>query len=78
MPTVGPPTYAPLPPLSDCTPVCLERCNTDKGKRGCERACTRCCKQCLCVPPGPRGSNMEKCGKCYSEVTHHGQIYQCP
>ena len=61
-----------------CTPTCYERCNTGKGKRECQSACTRCCKQCSCVPPGPRGTNLEKCGKCYSVVTYHGQIYQCP
>ncbi|KAK7839964.1 gibberellin-regulated protein 14 [Quercus suber] len=81
VPPVWPPTYAPLPPLTStkgCTPTCYERCNTGKGKRECQRACTRCCKQCSCVPPGPRGTNLEKCGKCYSEVTYHGQIYKCP
>ncbi|XP_050271347.1 gibberellin-regulated protein 14-like [Quercus robur] len=81
VPPVAAPTFAPLPPLKsahNCTPVCFERCNPGKGKKECERACTRCCKQCLCVPPGPRGTNLEKCGKCYSEVTHHGQIYKCP
>lgn len=61
-----------------CTSTCYERCNIGKGKRECQRACTRCCKQCSCVPPGPPGTNLEKCGKCYSEVTYHGQIYKCP
>ncbi|CAK9161286.1 unnamed protein product [Ilex paraguariensis] len=79
-PPVMPPTSAPRPPpktIKDCYPLCLERCKLHSRKRLCLRACMTCCDRCKCVPPGQYG-NLEKCGKCYSDMTTHYGRRKCP
>ncbi|KAF9623751.1 hypothetical protein IFM89_005258, partial [Coptis chinensis] len=34
-------------------------------------------QRCKCVPPGTFG-NKEMCGKCYTEMTTHGNRPKCP
>ncbi|KAL4653567.1 hypothetical protein ACB092_01G313500 [Castanea dentata] len=80
VPPVEPPTSPPLPPVKskqDCIPRCDQRCQLHNRKRVCMRACMTCCDRCKCVPPGTFG-NREKCGKCYTEMTTHGNKYKCP
>ncbi|KAI6671246.1 hypothetical protein NL676_006131 [Syzygium grande] len=75
-----PPTYAPLPPVkstADCVPLCDQRCKLHSRKRLCMRACMTCCDRCKCVPPGTYG-NQEMCGKCYTDMTTHGNRVKCP
>ena len=62
---------------TDCIPRCDQRCQLHNRKRVCMRACMTCCDRCKCVPPGTFG-NREKCGKCYTEMTTHGNKYKCP
>ncbi|XP_062153015.1 gibberellin-regulated protein 14-like [Alnus glutinosa] len=79
-PPVNPPAPAPLPPVTskkDCIPQCDRRCQLHSRKRVCMRACMTCCDRCKCVPPGTFG-NREMCGKCYTEMTTHGNKYKCP
>ncbi|XP_004304585.1 PREDICTED: gibberellin-regulated protein 14-like [Fragaria vesca subsp. vesca] len=80
-PPVKPPTYAPpLPPVKskkDCIPLCEQRCSLHSRKRTCMRACMTCCDRCKCVPPGTSG-NRERCGKCYTDMTTHGNRSKCP
>nr|WAU86930.1 birch protein [Betula platyphylla] len=80
VPPVTPPADAPLPPViskKDCIPQCDRRCQLHSRKRVCMRACMTCCDRCKCVPPGTFG-NKEKCGKCYTDMTTHGNQYKCP
>ncbi|KAG2714474.1 hypothetical protein I3843_03G031000 [Carya illinoinensis] len=82
VPPVKPPAPAspsPLPVRSkkDCIPLCDQRCQLHSRKRLCTRACMTCCDRCKCVPPGTFG-NREKCGKCYTDMTTHGNKYKCP
>ncbi|KAF5457221.1 hypothetical protein F2P56_021337 [Juglans regia] len=82
VPPLQPPAPAPvLPPAvrskKDCIPLCDQRCQLHSRKRICMRACMTCCDRCKCVPPGTFG-NREKCGKCYTDMTTHGNRYKCP
>ncbi|KAF8010906.1 hypothetical protein BT93_J1518 [Corymbia citriodora subsp. variegata] len=74
------PTSAPSPPVkskADCIPLCDQRCKLHSRKRLCMRACMTCCDRCKCVPPGTYG-NQEMCGKCYTDMTTHGNRIKCP
>lgn len=62
---------------ADCIPLCEQRCKLHSRKRVCMRACTTCCDRCKCVPPGTYG-NRERCGKCYTNMTTHGNRIKCP
>ncbi|RVX08779.1 Gibberellin-regulated protein 14 [Vitis vinifera] len=80
VPPVAPPTTAPMPPVRtrlDCIPLCDQRCKAHSRKNICVRACMTCCDRCKCVPPGTYG-NREKCGKCYTDMTTHGNKPKCP
>ncbi|RVW46603.1 Gibberellin-regulated protein 14 [Vitis vinifera] len=80
VPPVTPPTTAPMPPVRtrlDCVPLCDQRCKAHSRKNICVRACMTCCDRCKCVPPGTYG-NREKCGKCYTDMTTHGNKPKCP
>ncbi|CAN4086151.1 unnamed protein product [Withania somnifera] len=70
---------APAPPPSqlDCGGLCKYRCSLHSRPNVCFRACGTCCVRCKCVPPGTFG-NREKCGKCYTEMTTHGNKTKCP
>ncbi|XP_019197256.1 PREDICTED: gibberellin-regulated protein 13-like [Ipomoea nil] len=74
------PAAAPAPvhpvPL-DCGGLCSHRCSLHSRKNVCLRACGTCCARCKCVPPGTSG-NREMCGKCYTEMTTHGNRPKCP
>ncbi|PQP96720.1 hypothetical protein Pyn_25270 [Prunus yedoensis var. nudiflora] len=77
-------TAAQPPPLStpqvktngDCVPLCDKRCKIETNKKICRRSCMACCDRCKCVPPGDYGSNLDKCGKCYTDMNYHG--HKCP
>ncbi|KAJ9683490.1 hypothetical protein PVL29_019179 [Vitis rotundifolia] len=60
-----------------CIPLCDQRCKAHSRKNICVRACMTCCDRCKCVPPGTYG-NREKCGKCYTDMTTHGNKPKCP
>ncbi|ONI19427.1 hypothetical protein PRUPE_3G279500 [Prunus persica] len=60
----------------DCVPLCDKRCKIETDKYICRRLCMACCGRCKCVPPGDYGSNMNKCGKCYTDKYYNG--YKCP
>nr|XP_017219997.1 PREDICTED: snakin-2-like [Daucus carota subsp. sativus] len=68
---VKPLTYA------DCQGLCQVRCGLHSRKNVCMRACGTCCARCNCVPPGTYG-NREACGKCYTDMTTHGNRLKCP
>ncbi|KAK4772721.1 hypothetical protein SAY86_014496 [Trapa natans] len=77
--TVKPPAPQ-LPPVKskeDCTRLCGNRCSQHSRIKLCMRACTTCCSRCQCVPPGTYG-NRELCGKCYTDMTTHGNRVKCP
>ncbi|KAF3437092.1 hypothetical protein FNV43_RR19845 [Rhamnella rubrinervis] len=61
----------------DCGGLCLQRCSVHSRPNVCHRACGTCCVRCKCVPPGTSG-NRELCGKCYTEMTTHGNRTKCP
>ncbi|WOH13595.1 hypothetical protein DCAR_0833105 [Daucus carota subsp. sativus] len=69
-PNSTPLTYA------DCQGLCQVRCARAR-KNVCMRACGACCARCNCVPPGTYG-NREACGKCYTDMTTHGNRLKCP
>ncbi|KAB2623733.1 gibberellin-regulated protein 14-like [Pyrus ussuriensis x Pyrus communis] len=77
-----PPTSDATPPpsattSSDCFKLCDVRCKIEKNKKICRKSCMLCCARCKCVPPGDYGTNMDKCGKCYStDIQYHG--HKCP
>ncbi|XP_021905263.1 gibberellin-regulated protein 14 [Carica papaya] len=81
VPPVNPPTLPPRPPpvrtRLDCFPLCGQRCKLHSRKNLCVRACVTCCSRCKCVPPGTYG-NREVCGKCYTDMTTHGNRIKCP
>ncbi|OAY61531.1 gibberellin-regulated protein 3 [Manihot esculenta] len=61
----------------DCGGLCKVRCSLHSRPNVCLRACGTCCLRCQCVPPGTSG-NREVCGKCYTEMTTHGNRKKCP
>ncbi|KAJ9140365.1 hypothetical protein P3X46_031021 [Hevea brasiliensis] len=61
----------------DCGGLCKQRCSLHSRPNLCNRACGTCCVRCKCVPPGTSG-NREVCGKCYTEMTTHGNKTKCP
>ncbi|ESW25671.1 hypothetical protein PHAVU_003G055500 [Phaseolus vulgaris] len=61
----------------DCGERCKVRCSLESRPKICTRACGTCCSRCKCVPPGPYG-NREVCGKCYTDMTTHGNKPKCP
>ncbi|XP_015579119.1 snakin-2 isoform X2 [Ricinus communis] len=61
----------------DCGGLCKVRCSLHSRPNTCNRACGTCCERCKCVPPGTSG-NREVCGKCYTEMTTHGNKTKCP
>ncbi|KAL7153403.1 hypothetical protein ABFS83_04G166600 [Erythranthe nasuta] len=61
----------------DCDGQCKERCSLHSRQNVCLRACGTCCVRCKCVPPGTFG-NREICGKCYTDMTTHGNRTKCP
>ncbi|WOH13594.1 hypothetical protein DCAR_0833104 [Daucus carota subsp. sativus] len=63
--------------LFDCQGLCQVRCGLHSRKNVCMRACGTCCARCNCVPPGTYG-NREACGKCYTDMTTHGNRLKCP
>ncbi|XP_060204797.1 gibberellin-regulated protein 12-like isoform X1 [Lycium barbarum] len=71
------PAPAPTPSQLDCGGLCKYRCSLHSRPNVCFRACGTCCVRCKCVPPGTFG-NREKCGKCYTEMTTHGNKTKCP
>ncbi|GMY26155.1 snakin-2-like [Fagus crenata] len=66
-----------LLPFVDCGGLCDERCKLNSRPNVCTRACGTCCARCKCVPPGTSG-NREMCGKCYTDMTTHGNKPKCP
>ncbi|KAH0973036.1 hypothetical protein GBA52_025192 [Prunus armeniaca] len=60
----------------DCVPLCDKRCKIETNKKICRRSCMVCCARCKCVPPGYYNNNMNKCGKCYTDMNYHG--HKCP
>ncbi|XP_009594361.1 gibberellin-regulated protein 1 [Nicotiana tabacum] len=71
------PAPAPHPSQLDCGGLCKYRCSLHSRPKVCIRACGTCCLRCKCVPPGTFG-NREMCGKCYTEMTTHGNKTKCP
>ncbi|CAA0826648.1 Gibberellin-regulated protein 14 [Striga hermonthica] len=72
------PAPSPSPSLSlDCNGLCQHRCSHHSRPKVCFRACGTCCVRCKCVPPGTSG-NREVCGKCYTDMTTHGNKTKCP
>ncbi|CAN4088245.1 unnamed protein product [Withania somnifera] len=71
------PAPAPPPSQLDCGGLCKYRCSLHSMPNICFRACGTCCVRCKCVPPGTFG-NREMCGKCYAEMTTHGNKTKCP
>ncbi|KAL5552957.1 hypothetical protein UlMin_040358 [Ulmus minor] len=61
----------------DCKELCNARCRLHSRQNVCTRACGTCCQRCGCVPPGTAG-NREVCGKCYTDMTTHGNRTKCP
>ncbi|KAL6318813.1 hypothetical protein AAG906_001286 [Vitis piasezkii] len=77
-----PPLVFPNPVFSTSTPhhcggLCKDRCSLHSRPNVCVRACGTCCVRCKCVPPGTSG-NRELCGKCYTDMTTHGNKTKCP
>ncbi|KAH7570224.1 hypothetical protein ACOSP7_018239 [Xanthoceras sorbifolium] len=66
-----------LLPFVDCTGLCKARCSAHSRPNVCTRACGTCCVRCKCVPPGTSG-NREMCGRCYTDMTTHGNRPKCP
>ncbi|KAL1808331.1 hypothetical protein ACET3Z_025321 [Daucus carota] len=64
-------------PYVDCQGLCKVRCGAHSRPNVCTRACGTCCARCKCVPPGTYG-NRQACGKCYTEMTTHGNRPKCP
>lgn len=62
---------------AECPRLCAERCKKHSRLRQCKRVCVTCCTRCKCVPPGTYG-NREMCGKCYTDMTTHGNRPKCP
>ncbi|CAN1162716.1 hypothetical protein LINPERPRIM_LOCUS32284 [Linum perenne] len=61
-----------------CLDRCEDRCKTHPSrKRFCQKICTRCCISCKCVPPGPIGTNADKC-KNWTATVYQGLPYICP
>ncbi|CAN0924438.1 hypothetical protein LINGRAHAP2_LOCUS34188 [Linum grandiflorum] len=61
-----------------CLDRCEDRCKTHPSrKRMCQKLCTRCCMGCKCVPPGPVGTNADKC-KNWTATVYQGVPYMCP
>ncbi|XP_027124692.1 gibberellin-regulated protein 14-like [Coffea eugenioides] len=73
------PAPAPAPHYAhlDCGGLCSHRCSLHSRPNVCLRACGTCCVRCKCVPPGTFG-NRELCGKCYTDMTTHGNKTKCP
>ncbi|CAL5327210.1 unnamed protein product [Camellia sinensis] len=63
--------------VKDCGGLCKQRCSLHSRPNVCTRACGTCCVRCKCVPPGTSG-NREMCGKCYTDMTTHGNKTKCP
>ncbi|KAL3512937.1 hypothetical protein ACH5RR_025654 [Cinchona calisaya] len=72
-----PPAPAPHSAQLDCGGLCSHRCSLHSRPNVCNRACGTCCVRCKCVPPGTFG-NRELCGKCYTDMTTHGNKTKCP
>ncbi|TXG56367.1 hypothetical protein EZV62_017680 [Acer yangbiense] len=66
-----------LLPFVDCTGLCKARCSLHSRPNVCTRACGTCCVRCKCVPPGTSG-NRHLCGRCYTDMTTHGNRPKCP
>ncbi|KAH7515778.1 hypothetical protein FEM48_Zijuj10G0062600 [Ziziphus jujuba var. spinosa] len=64
-------------PFLDCGGLCKRRCSLHSRPNVCIRACGTCCIRCKCVPPGTAG-NREMCGRCYTDMTTHGNRTKCP
>ncbi|XP_058113269.1 snakin-2-like [Magnolia sinica] len=75
----APAPLALLPPVkvTECPRLCVDRCKLNSRPRHCKRVCGTCCQRCKCVPPGTAG-NRELCGKCYTDMTTHGNRTKCP
>ncbi|PIN23185.1 hypothetical protein CDL12_04098 [Handroanthus impetiginosus] len=71
------PAPAPTTHHLDCGGLCKHRCSLHSRQNICLRACGTCCVRCKCVPPGTYG-NREMCGKCYTDMTTHGNKTKCP
>ncbi|KAF8390353.1 hypothetical protein HHK36_024878 [Tetracentron sinense] len=78
-PVLAPAPAPILPPvmITECPRLCGDRCGLHSRQRRCKRVCLTCCVRCKCVPPGTYG-NREMCGKCYINMTTHGNIPKCP
>ncbi|XP_010272046.1 PREDICTED: gibberellin-regulated protein 14-like [Nelumbo nucifera] len=83
-PPAPPPTHAKAPtpvlspvPITECPRLCAGRCKLHSRPRQCNRICYTCCQRCKCVPPGTYG-NRQMCGKCYTDMTTHGNQPKCP
>ncbi|OIT33666.1 PREDICTED: gibberellin-regulated protein 14-like [Nicotiana attenuata] len=76
-PPVPAPPVSPPKNTADCVPLCQVRCKLHSRQNVCLRACTTCCLRCKCVPPGQYG-NLDKCGKCYANMTTRGGRRKCP
>lgn len=66
-----------IPIMADCGGLCKKRCSLHSRPNVCTRACGTCCSRCNCVPPGTSG-NREMCGRCYTDMTTHGNKTKCP
>ncbi|ONI30584.1 hypothetical protein PRUPE_1G260200 [Prunus persica] len=66
-----------LLPYLNCDELCNSRCRLHSRPNVCTRACGTCCVRCKCVPPGTSG-NREACGRCYTDMTTHGNRLKCP
>ncbi|XP_022889850.1 gibberellin-regulated protein 14-like [Olea europaea var. sylvestris] len=71
------PAPSPQPSHINCKGLCNHRCSLHSRPKICLRACGTCCVRCKCVPPGTFG-NRELCGKCYTDMTTHGNKTKCP
>ncbi|XP_042495912.1 gibberellin-regulated protein 14-like [Macadamia integrifolia] len=76
-PVKAPPPTLPPVSITECPRLCGVRCSLHSRKRHCTRVCMTCCQRCKCVPPGTYG-NKEMCGKCYTDMTTHGNRPKCP
>ncbi|XXG59322.1 hypothetical protein AAC387_Pa04g1427 [Persea americana] len=78
-PVHAPPPIPYMAPVSksDCPKLCKERCKLHSRPNHCNTVCCTCCVRCKCVPPGTAGKR-ELCGKCYTDMTTHGNRTKCP
>ncbi|XP_077222575.1 snakin-2-like isoform X2 [Tasmannia lanceolata] len=76
-PAPAPVTLLPPVDYKECPGLCGVRCKLHSRPNHCKRVCGTCCFRCKCVPPGTAG-NREMCGKCYTDMTTHGNRTKCP